>query len=54
MQDQSTSHPATPQHAAVLTTTEARQGVTPGRLRYVLACSMALAVIGMVVAYIVI
>jgi hypothetical protein len=54
MQDRFTTHPTSPQPAAVLSTTEARQGVTPGRLRYVLAWSMALAVIGMVVAYIVI
>jgi hypothetical protein len=41
-----------PRTAPVKTTTEARQGVTLGRMRYVLAFSVGLAVIAMVLAYI--
>jgi hypothetical protein len=54
MQVESANPPSAPAPAAVLTTTEARQGVTPGRLRYVLGFSLALAIIGMVAAYMVI
>jgi hypothetical protein len=54
MQEKPERSPNGPEHAAVLSTTEARQGVTPGRIRYVLAISTALAIIGMVVAYLVI
>jgi hypothetical protein len=38
------------QHAIELSETQARQGVTLGRMRYVLAISTALAVIAMIVS----
>jgi hypothetical protein len=40
-----------PDKAAKLSTTEARQGVTLGRMRYVLLISTVLAVIALGVAY---
>ena len=36
---------------AVLSTDAARQGVTTGRVRWVLACSLALAIAAMIAAY---
>jgi hypothetical protein len=42
-----------PKPAAVLSTNEARQGRTTGRVRYVLAVSTALAIIGMALAYLI-
>ena len=54
MQDEPTTPPIAPKPAAVLSTTDARQGETTGRIRFVLAVSTALAIVAMVVAYIII
>jgi hypothetical protein len=54
MQEEPTTPPNGAKPGAVLSTTQARQAVTTGRVRYVLAISTVLAIIGMVVAYIVI
>lgn len=43
--------PNRPAEPAKLSTTEARQGVAPGVVRYVLLISTALAIIAMVLAY---
>jgi hypothetical protein len=52
MREIRTNHEDGSKAGPILSTTEARQGVTTGRIRYVLAVSTALAIIGMVVAYI--
>jgi uncharacterized membrane protein len=38
-------------HSIVRSTTEARQGVTLGRMRYVLGISLALAIVAMVLSF---
>jgi hypothetical protein len=45
-------HRTTPDDAPVLSTAEARQAVTTGRVRYVLAASVVLAVIAMVITFV--
>jgi hypothetical protein len=42
---------STPGHGAVVNENRAREAVSTGRMRYVLAISMALVVIGFVVLY---
>ncbi len=54
MKDEPRTPPSAPEPAAVLSTNQARQGETTGRIRYVLAVSTALAIVAMVVAYIII
>jgi len=44
-------HDTPPPKPAKLPTTAARQGVTVGRMRYILAISTVLAVLAMAVAY---
>ncbi len=46
-------HQTTPDHGAVLTTTEARQAETTGRVRYILGFSVALAIVAMILAFVV-
>lgn len=46
-----TDNPTPSAKPAKLSTTEARQGVTPGIMRYVLMISLTLAIIAMVLAY---
>jgi hypothetical protein len=49
---ESRSRESEPRAAPVKTTSDARQGVTLGIMRYVLAISVVLAIIAMVLAYI--
>lgn len=44
---------STPEHGAVVNENRAREAVSTGRMRYVLAISMALVIVGFVVLYIV-
>jgi hypothetical protein len=54
MENHRTDPQSLPRDAATLSTTEARQAITTGRVRYILAVSTVLAIVAMVVAYTVI
>jgi hypothetical protein len=47
----SNPNPASPNHAPVKSTTEARAGVTLGRMRWVLAVSITLVVLALIIVW---